>query len=327
MQPNTAVFEPREDLGMRYEEFDLAMNLMGNIGHLVMPIITRDNASGKFPRLSLAQLLQRLKTKRAPGANYGRSNREFGDDSYETSEHGLEATLDDRTLARYDDIIDAEVFEGEVIEQAILLDYEIEVAELMFNPTTFAGRTGDLTNEWDDPINATPVTDIKNKKQSIKLACGVKPNALIINDAVLDNLKLCDQIINTLKYQGYQDARAGEISKQALAVSLGLDEIIVAESVYNTAGPGGDASLADIWSDEYALLARVAKTNNPMERCIGRTFMWAQEGATNGERMGVIGERYYEDARRGGVLRKRTDWGLELMQVECGYLFSNVTTH
>ncbi len=326
MQPTSAVFEPREDLGLLYEEFDLVMNRQGFIGHLVMPIVTRDNQSGKFPRLTLAQLLQTLNTKRNPDGSYNRSKREFGDDSYETEEHGLEALLDDRTQSRYDDIIDAEVFEGEVIENALLMAYEQAVAARMFNATTFSGRTADVTDEWDDFTNAVPVTDVNTRKQTIKLACGVKPNALIINDAVLDNLKLCDQIIDTLKYQGFQDARPGEITKQAVAISLGLDEIIVAESVYNTVAVGGTATLSDIWSNEFALLARVAKTKNPMERCIGRTFMWSREGATNGEQMGIIGERYYEDARRGGVLRKRTDWGLENLQLECGYLFSNITT-
>lgn len=325
MQPTTAVFEPREDLGMRYDEFDLAMNQMGFIAHRVMPILTRDNASGKFPRLSLAQLLQTLNTTRNPDGSYNRSKREFGDDSYETAEHGLEATLDDRTISRYDDIIDAEAFEGEVLEHSLLLSYELAVAALLFNATTFSGKTSAVGTEWSNKSSGTPVTDIKAKKQTIKLACGVKPNALIINDAVLDHLRVSAEIVDSLKYQGFQDARPGEISAQAVAISLGLDEIIVAEGIYNTVPAGGTAVLADIWDDEYALLCRVAKTNNPMERCIGRTFMWAEEGAKNGERMGVIGERYYEDARRGGVLRKRTDWGLKTLQLECGYLFSNIS--
>lgn len=74
------------------------------------------------------------------------------------------------------------------------------------------------------------------------------------------------------------------------------------------------------------MLARVAVTPNPMETCVGRTFMWADEGAADGDRMGVVAETYYEENRRGGVLRRRTDWGLEPLFLGCGYLFSNVTT-
>lgn len=325
-QPTTATFEPREDLGLRYDEFDLAMNQMGFIGHQLLPLVPRAKQSGKFPRLSLEQQLQNLDTHRSPEGTYNRSKREFGDDNYETEEHGLEALLDDRTQARYDDILDCEVFEGQVIENSLLMSYEQAVASLLFNATTFSGRTSGVSNEWDDLTNATPVTDVNSAINTIRLACGVKPNVLVINDFVFRNLIHCDQVINRLKYQGYQDARPGDISRQALAISLNIEEVIVADSLYNTKDPGQAAVLADIWSNEYALLARVAKTRNPMERCIGRTFMWDKEGASDGERMGVIAETYYEDARRGGVLRRRTDWGLKTLHLECGYLYSNITT-
>lgn len=325
-QPTTATFQTREDLGLTYEEFDLAMNQEGFIGHRVLPLLPRSQPNGKFPRIPLEQQLQNLDTKRNPDGTYKRSTREWADDNYETSEHGLEATIDDRTVKRYDDIIDAEVFEGQVIENALLMSYEREVAALMFNATTFSGRTAGVTNEWDDLGAATPVTDVNTRIDSVRLACGVKPNALVVNDQVFRNLIRCDQVINNLKYQGFQDARPGEISRQALAISLNLEEVIVAEGLYNTVEPGRSAVLADIWSNEYALLARVAKTRNPMERCIGRTFMWSEEGATDGERMGVVAETYYEENRRGGTLRRRTDWGLKLLHVECGYLLSNITT-
>lgn len=324
-QPTTTAFEPREDLGMRYDEFDARMNQLGFIGHRVMPIISRSNTSGKFPRVPIDQILKNLDTARNPDGSYKRSKSEFEDDSYETAEYGLEALLDDRTLARYDDIFDAEVFEGEVIENALLTTYEQQVAALMFNATTFSGKTSAVGTEWSTIASATPVTDVNTAISTIRLACGKKPNALIISDVVFRNLIRCTQIISTLQYQGFQDARPGEISRQALAISLNLDEVIVADCLYNTNQPGVDASLADIWDDEYALLAVVAQTPNPRERCVGRTIMWDQEGATEGERMGVIAETYYEEARRGGILRRRTDWGLKTLQLECGYLYSNIT--
>lgn len=324
-QPTSTVFEIREDLGMRFEEFDLAMNRQGFIGHQVMPVIQRGGPSGKFPRVSIDQLLQNLGTRRSPDGAYSRSTREWDDDNYETAEYGLEATLDDRTIKRYDDIIDAEVFEGEVIENALLMDYERAVADHIFNATTFSGKTSAVGTEWSTIASADPVADIRAKVQSIRLASGVKPNALVVNDLVFDNLINCTNVIDKLKYQGFQDARPGEISRQALAISLNIDEVIVASGVYNTLPPGVDATLADIWSNEYALLARVAKTSSPMERCIGRTIQWDEEGTSDGGGMSVIAETYYEDSRRGGVLRRRTDWGLKDLFLECGWLFSNIT--
>jgi hypothetical protein len=323
-QPSTNVFERREDLGMLFEEFDLAMNQEGFIGHRVMPLLPRGRSSGKFPRVTLGQLLQNLNTQRNPDGTYNRSKREFSDDNYETKEYGLEAPLDDRTIERYDDLIDAEVFEGQVIENSLLTDYERQVAALMFNATTFAGKTAAVGTPWSTIATATPVTDVNTAITNVRTASGAKPNAVILNDVEFRNAIRCAQVIDNLKYQGFQDARPGEISKQALAISLNVEEVIVAEGMYNTKEPGVTPVLADIWANDFVLVARVATTRNPMERCVGRTIMWDRESATNGDRMGVIAETYYEDARRGGVLRRRTDWGLKTLFLECGYLLTSV---
>ena len=323
--PSTTDWQYREDLGMRYEEFDLAMNQMKFIAHRVLPIIGRTEQAGKFPRVPVEQLMQMLETSRASGGTYRRSNRTFTKDDYETVEHGLEAVIDARVKSRYDDLVDAEVFEGQVLENAILSAYEKEVADLMFNTATFSGRTGDVSTEWSDLSSSTPVADVDAEVTTIRTACGVKPNALIINDIVFRNLINNASIIDRLKYQGFADARPGEISQQALAISLNLDEVIVADGLYNPVAPEGEASLTDFWSSEYALLARVAKTPNPAERCIGRTIMCTEEGQADGERMGMIAESYYEDQSRSTIIRRRTDWGLKTLQLECGYLFSNIT--
>lgn len=322
-QPTTNIFERREDLGMRFDEFDLAMNQNGFIGHRVMPIIPRGRSSGKFPRIKLEQYLQNLNTARNPDGTYNRSKREFDDDNYDTKEYGLEAALDDRTMERYDDLIDAEVFEGQVIENSVLMDYERAVANLMFSTATFAGKTAALATPWSTIATATPVTDVDTAIDTIRLACGVKPNAVIMNDQVFRKAIRCAQVIDNLKYQGFQDARPGEISAQALAISLNVEQVIVAGGVYNTKEPGIAPVLADIWSKSYVLVARVATSRNPNERCVGRTIVWDREGAVEGDRMAVIAETYYEDARRGGVLRRRGDWGLKTLFLECGYLYSN----
>jgi hypothetical protein len=325
-QPTTVDFDKREDLGLRYDEFDLAMNRQGFIGSQVMPVIVRQRQEGKFPRVPLDQLMTRLDLSRAPGGTYKRSVRDWSSDDYPTTEYGHEAPLDDRTLARYDDVIDAEEMESQVLQNAILQELEIQIAALMFNATTFAGRTAAVTNEWDDATNADPIGDVNTAINAVRLAAGVKPNALVINDAVFRNVIQTDQVVNLIKYQGFMDARPGAIARAALAAVLNIDEVIVAEGIYNTADPGETAVPADIWSNEFALVARVAKTGNMLERCVGRTFLWGEEGATDGSDVAVISETYYEENRRGNTLRARTDWGLETLQLECGYLFSNITT-
>lgn len=324
MYPTSTI--TRLDSGLLVSEIDLAMNRLGFIAHRVLPIVSRSKPSGEFPTIPKEQQLQIRNTKRAPGGGYNRSGAGFSKDSYSTSEHGHEALLDDRTVKMYDDLLDADRWEGERIRNIVLQNYEIEVADYLFNATTFSGKTAGVTNEWDDVANATPITDIEAKRETIFAATGYEPNALVISRHVFRNLRRCAQVIDTLKYQGFQDARQAQISEQALAVSLDLDYIIVAGSAKNTANESDAASMARIWSNEYALLCRVAETNNPSEFCLGRTIVWDAESAVDGERLGVIEEMYRDEAARSDVKRARTDWGKKIIDLDCGYLLSNITT-
>jgi hypothetical protein len=331
MQPTTAVFEPREDLGMRVDEFDNAMNQQGFIAHRIYPILTRSKQSGKFPRVKIEQLLQRLDTKRNSNGTYPRTSREFSDDDYDTEEHGLECPLDDRTLARYDDFIDAETFEGEVLENALLLDYEIKAAEVAFAAATYGSQTSTVAAlsggggvQWSNRSSSNPNLDVFIAKKTIRNSLGMKPNALVVSWELFEHLINNTSLIDRLKSQNYQDARPGQINEQALAISLNLEEVIVADSLTNTMQQGVTAVLGDIWTPDKALLCRVARTNNPNERCLGRSVIWDREGVADGDRMGIIAETYYEEARRGGVLRRRNDWKIKRMFDNAGFLFTDV---
>lgn len=324
MYPTSTI--TRLDSGLLVSEIDLAMNRQGFIAHRVLPIITRTKPNGDYPTIPREQLLQVRSTQRAPGGGYPRSGAGFSKDSYSTSEHGHEAVLDDRTVKMYDDLVDAERWEGERIRNIVLQDYEIEVANYLFNATTFSGKTANVTNEWDDTANATPVSDIEAKREVIFAATGYEPNALVISRHVFRNLRRCDEVIDNLKYQGFQDARPSQISEQALALALDIDYIIVAGSAKNTANESDAASMSRIWSNEYALLCRVAETNNPSEYCLGRTIVWDAESALDGERLGVIEEMYRDEPARANVKRARTDWGKKIIDLDCGYLLSNITT-
>ena len=79
---------------------------------------------------------------------------------------------------------------------------------------------------------------------------------------------------------------------------------LAAGSLANTAESGQDASLSDLWSSTYVLLAKVATgpTNDITEPSVGRTFIW-NEGA----REEVIAEEYYDSGVRSNILRVRHD--------------------
>src|SRR5690606_12564624 len=149
--------------------------------------------------------------------------------------------------------------------------------------TTFASHTTGVSNEWHDPTNATPIDDVEAAVQSVWSASGLWPNAMIINRLVFRNLRNCDQIIDRIACSGAASpTKPTDITAQLLAQVFGLERIIVAGTAKNAENEGQAASIAPIWSNEYAMICRVAETNDFQEPCIGRTFHWGEDGSEVG---------------------------------------------
>ncbi len=320
--PSTSLATLRPDLAGSFTEFDLEQDRRGFIAGRVLPVLEVAKQSGKFGKIPIEQLLQTRDTKRAPGSGYSRGNFTFTSASFDCEEHGTEEPVDDREAKMYAEYFDAEQVSAARAYDAVLRNAEIRAAALLFNATTWASHKTDITHEWDDATNAVPLTDVDTAAKAIWAASGLWPNALIINRKVFRNLRNCDQIIDRVKYQGFMDVRAGAITAAALAQAFDLDEIIVAGSAKNTANEGQSVSLAPLWSDEYAMLAQVARTNDVREPCVGRTFHWSEDGSQVG---GTI-ESYRDETARSDIIRVRHDVDELVLYVEAAHLFTNVTT-
>jgi len=96
---------------------------------------------------------------------------------------------------------------------------------------------------------------------------------------------------------------------------------VIAGAQYNSANEGQAASLAAVWSDSYAMLAYVARTDDIQEPCLARTFHWGGDGSTVGGSM----ESYRDEPVRADIIRCRHDVQEYIINPLAGFLFSNVT--
>lgn len=327
--PSTAL--TRLDLSSTFTEFDLAASRMGFIGPQVLRPRLVGLQSADVGKLPIEALLQAPDTSRARGAGYRRGTFEFTKFNYSTNEFGWEEVLDERDLALYRDIIDAEGVSAQRAVDFVLRSYEVAVAAKVYDTSVWTGAslTTALTNEWDDKTNATPIEDIEAARLLIQAGSGLMPNALIMNRKQYHHLRNCDQMVNRIKYAGFDDPKS--LSRAAIAEMLELDMIIVAggDNIKNTAKEGQDVTTASIWSDEYMMLAKVATSDDPREPCVGRTFIWTGDGvgaAGTAEELAVVIEQYREEKVRGDIYRVRTEHGLEIMYPQAAHLLSNAIT-
>lgn len=345
--PSTVI--TRIDLSSTFTEFNQKMSRQGFIGPKVLrPRMVGIQAAdvGKIP---IEALLQQHDTNRASGSGYNRGDWNFTKYSYSCSEHGWEEPLDDRNIKIYQDIFDAEAIAAGRAEDIVMRDYEFAVASAVFSTSTFSATSVPYTGggsgtvggqyvagtansntgapaKWTAQHTATPIEDVEYARRMVILGSGLLPNAVILSRNAFWNAVNTDEIVLRLKYSGHDDPK--DITENMMAEVWQVEHVLVAGGIYNQANEGQSLNAAFIWGDSYAMVARVAETDDPREPCLGRTFMWADDGPGapgTGEEIAVLVEEYREESRRGSVLRARNDRDIELMYPQAGCLITGLS--
>jgi hypothetical protein len=134
-------------------------------------------------------------------------------------------------------------------------------------------------------------------------------------------LRRCAQVIDAIASAGAGSSTVqSNINEQVLAGVFDLDYVLVAGSAKNTANEGQTVAFDKIWSDSYAMVARIATTSDPKEPCVARTFHWAADGSQVG---GTV-EMYREESKRSDIVRVRHDVDELVMYTEMAHLLSSI---
>lgn len=322
--PTAALATLRPDISGSMEKFDLAMDRQGFIGLQVFPVFEVNRPFGEFGLIPLEILRKVPETRRAPRAPYARGDWKFAYDTFQTVEYGWEEPVDEKEATMYEDYFDAEFFAAEMARDVVARGQESRHSAALFNPTVWTGADLflDVTNEWSDYGNATPIDDVEFAIRQIRKNSGLWANAVVMNRIVFRNLRLCDQIIDRIAGQGSGGpTKPTDITPAQIAACFDIEKLIIADGLANTANDGQSADLSDIWSEEYVSVCRVARTRNIKEPCVGRTMHWGADGSQIG---GLI-EDYGDPSTRSHVVRCRHEVQEKRLYTEAAFLLGNIT--
>lgn len=160
----------------------------------------------------------------------------------------LKEELDNKELP-----IQADQAKLKLLAHIMMLNYESAVAAAISTSTITNYTTPSSTAKWSH-ADSTPYEDIETRKETVRQACGKKPNALLLTRPVMSALMKHADTLDRLKYT---NSRVSEdkVIEDILKVSLGLKYIYVAEAQYEEAnlGASDSATFTDIWG-KMALL-------------------------------------------------------------------------
>jgi hypothetical protein len=338
--PSTAI--QRTDLAMSRNEFSAYLNRKKFIGHLVFPFLAVGLQNSEFRVLPAEALITPIEdTERKMKAGYNRDDYEWDTDSYATVEHGVEEVVDDRELLLYGEF-NAEDISRERAVNRIAQRYEYLAAAAAFDTAYFTGNytidvdaTVDLGRsgaKWSVKASADPVADLDVARDQFITNCGHAPNALVLEETDLRYCLRTDRIENLVKYTGTLDMMTIRKLVPQLQEVFRLDKVIIAESpVKNTAGRGQTPTFSRMWGTGKGLLCRIddGPSLDTIEPSLGRTIAWSPETGSlpgaDSDGIGVFVEEYREEARRGGVIRARTDYIIKRLHKPAGLLLTNLS--
>ena len=314
-QPTSTLQRP--DLGeLAYEHMESPAGF-GMMGLDILPIFPVEEKSADYPVIPNESILKIQNVKRAPNGHYNRSDWEFEMKTYACEERGWEEPIERSERNNLARLFALEVETSARANGIIMRRQEFDIQALLFNATTFSGRTAAVTNEWDDASNATPRADIITAQQ----ASLIYLDSMAISLTVFQNLVNTDEIKEALKYTNPIEMGGLEAQRQMVAQYLGLTSLFVSNTKKDTAKKGQTTVGADIWSNEYALVFKRATSVSFKEAALGRTMLWTRDSPNI-----LTVDQYEEPQSDSDIYRVRHNADEVVQFTGAGYLLSNITT-
>jgi len=292
---------PRADLGTAFKEY--SPRKARYIANLILP------RKGVVKEAATLSVLKRKnltipETKHANGAAFNRIDLYMDDMDYQCVDHGLEGQITKRDREKYRSDFDCEVEKTEAIKVKMLLAREKRVKDLIFNTTTWPTGTAALYTDnsgapWD-AAGSGVIKQIQTAREKVRFNCGVPADSLIISESSMINLMNNTEI--KAKFPGAPVITEAMLRAQMAAI-LGIQNLHVGQAVYNSADENQDFVGAEIWPDDYAMVAVLGEEGLPMtEPQLGRTIVWEAYVDPDGEEL-VYVEMYEEPQTKSDIVR------------------------
>ena len=277
----------------------------------IAPVAEVDGRTGTYCVWTRDYFFRRLGgAVRAAEGPYTRTGYGLTWPTYSTIEIGYEKALGDVTNASSQTPEDLQTMDTQFLTNLIEIEIEKRVADATF-VTGVWGTSNTLTgtNQWSDFGLSDPIGNAQLAIRTILRNTGAKPNTLIMGLLAWEKLAEHPLILDK-----YKHTQKGIMTPDLVAAVLGIDEIVVGESVENTADENQTFVGADIWTDNAVFLVR----NSPALGVANGayTFTWNEKGNVP---WGV--EDYREEQTRSDITRVFTHIQPAVVSAQHGYMF------
>ncbi len=276
--------------------------------------------SNRYHVYTAADLHRLDAQKRAPNTSAALKRYGLSTATYFCDVFALAYDVSEQERANADPVLDPETDAARVLMDDLIATEDREWATAAFATSiwgTDVVGTTDFT-QWNDAAS-TPIEDMRIGVKTILQNTGRKANRLVIghegwSDGLADHPDILDRIKHT---------QTGVITEDLVAGILGLDDVINATSIRNSAEEGLTATNVFNIGDN-ALLVHAPANAGPRTATAGVRFNWSgMLGASAGVRT-----KRFEIPEDDAFPRVETDMAFDhaIVTTALGYFFSDLTT-
>jgi hypothetical protein len=210
---------------------------------------------------------------RAPGSESAGSGFEVdATPNYYAPVLAVHKDVDDQIRANADAVINPDRDATEFVTQQLLLKRDIDWASKYFagnNVWTGSTTGSDVTPStlWSAP-GSTPIEDMTAQIFSVKEKTGFWPNVVALGAPVWKILKNHATLLSRIQY-----TQRAIIGPELLAAVLGVDKVVIAGAVVNSAIEGAADSLSFIMG-KHVLICYAEPRPSLLKPSAGYTFSW-----------------------------------------------------
>ncbi len=300
------------------------------LAETIAPIVPSDKPSNDYYVYGFERFL-RKDTNRAPGAAPAETGWDVSPTAFKTSGHSIRGWYPWEGPAAADPALDLDVDTTEVATDQVLIDQECNLVDMLKANCTIldlkAAANGGGQYQFDNP-GCDPIAFLDVQKETVAKAIGRRPNSILYGRPAFRGYRSNANVLRHI-YGTTMVAQSQMITPAMVKEQLELDNVFVAEPMWNTAGEGQAPTLDYIWGN-LCVLFYLDPGSGRRKLNLATTFLWdialpSAPGDTASKLNGWIVEKWYDKDRKRMNIDVTKYYAQVLVAAGAGVLFENST--
>lgn len=283
----------------------------------VFPIVPVEKQTDKYFTYTKGDWFRDEAKRRAPSSESAGSGYGMSTASYSCDVFAMHKDVPDQVRLNSDAPINPDRDATEFVTQRLMLRLEKQWAADYFT-TSVWDTDSTPSNLWDNYATSDPISDVETGKRTMLVNTGFLPNVLVLGYDVFKALKNHPDFVDRFKY-----TQAGVLTEELLAKVLGVDRILVAKAINNTAVENETNSFAFVHG-KHALLAYVNPSPSLLAPSAGYVFSWRGISRGLGQDVGI--KRFRMEQLEADRIEGQLAFDGKVVATDLGYFFNGAVS-